>query len=590
GMVFQSFELSDMSPVLTTIHAILKIEPLAHSVLTATGDMLHVTRTLLDMPSLTKVTLNNGAQWLIASKPKIKWQASGGSKLVPDTSSTGTGSYKGVIQLAHLGADPDKNLSVLQRYAGTYPTEGSVTYAQVTGNSTGVRSSNIVFFYKTNTDAGGDTSRIYNTTSVAPTMQLLSFVLPHHVDHMNSSALLTPGLTGYRSAKGPLTAVAGNIISYNQPLEPVALEGRKRLSDSNRDRIQRQLSIDAASATDMTAGDPYFFGKSVARVARLYQIAYELGDSAVTGALGPKLLAALKQWLTDQTNSDPLVYDSSWGGVVSTKGIADPGADFGQGRYNDHHFHYGYFVYAGAVLAKHDITAFMPLRDAMNQLLRDYAAPSAADAYFPYMRHFDPYDGHSWAAGLFSFGDGRNQESTGEAINAYYAAYLYAKALGFDEVAQFYEVVLNMEAVSGRRYWHPLRAQARELFGEPFVHNVVGINWASKADYATFFGANPEYIYGIQMLPFTPASELLLKKDWVQEAWCPDQTSCADGMKQAATQANNNGWAQFLYTAYALVDPNAALDNVVKCTPDDGNTLTNALYWILTSGQQSYRA
>ncbi|KAJ2765505.1 hypothetical protein IWQ56_004071, partial [Coemansia nantahalensis] len=260
------------------------------------------------------------------------------------------------------------------------------------------------------------------------------------------------------------------------------------------------------------------------------------------------------------------------------------------GRYNDHHFHYGYFVYAGAVLARHNINGFAPLRDAMNQLLRDYAAPTATDAFFPYMRHFDPYDGHSWAAGLFSFADGRNQESTGEAINAYYAAYLYAKALGFEGLADFYEIVLNMEAASGRRYWHPMRAEARVLFGEPFVHNVVGINWAGKADYATFFGTNLEYLYGIQMLPFTPATDLLLTRDWVREAWCPDNASCADGMKQAAQSANNNGWAQFLHTAYALVDPNAALDAVVKCKPDDGNTLTNALYWILTSGQRSFRA
>ncbi|KAJ1727144.1 hypothetical protein LPJ61_004732, partial [Coemansia biformis] len=503
GMPFQTFELTSMAPVLKTNHAILKVEPLAHSVLSAHEHILQVTRDVANMPSLTKVTLNNGAQWLVATKPGIKWKAANGA-LVPDGSS-GTQSYSGFVQLAHMGDNPDSNLSVLQQYAGTYAIEGSVTYAQVTNNSTGGRSSNIVLFYKTNTDAGGDTSKVYNSTSVSTTMQLLSFVLPHHVDHMEKTSLLSPGLSGYRSAKGPLTAVAGNMISYNQPLEPVSFEGRNKLSDSDRDRIQRQLSIDVATSLDTSAGDPYFFGKSVARVARLYQIASELGDSSSMGKLRDKLVSSLTLWLKDQSNSDPLVYDSSWGGIVSSKGIVDPGSDFGQGRYNDHHFHYGYFVYAGAILAQHDINSFAPLRDAMNQLLRDYASPSYADAYYPYMRHFDPYDGHSWAAGLFSFADGRNQESSGEAVNAYYAAYLYAKALGFSQVADFYETILNMEATSGRRYWHPLRSQAQELYGEPFIHNVIGINWASKADYVTFFGTNTEYIYGIQMLPFTPA-------------------------------------------------------------------------------------
>ncbi|KAJ2760284.1 hypothetical protein IWQ57_006345, partial [Coemansia nantahalensis] len=240
GLAFQTFELAGVAPVLTTIHAVLTVEQLGRTVLSARENIYQVAQDVADMPSLTKVTLNNGAQWLITSKPEIKWR-SDGSRLVP--AGTVGSAYKGVVQLAHLGADPDSNLSVLQRYAGTYPTEGSVTYAQVNSdrNSTGERSANVVFFYKTNTDAGGDTAKIYSPASVSPTMQLLSFVLPHHVDRMNKTALLTPGLAGYRSAKGPLTAVAGNIISYSQPLQRVGLEGRNRLSDADRARLQRQL-------------------------------------------------------------------------------------------------------------------------------------------------------------------------------------------------------------------------------------------------------------------------------------------------------------------------------------------------------------
>jgi endoglucanase Acf2 len=30
------------------------------------------------------------------------------------------------------------------------------------------------------------------------------------------------------------------------------------------------------------------------------------------------------------------------------------GADFGNGQYNDHHFHYGYFAYAAAALGRKD--------------------------------------------------------------------------------------------------------------------------------------------------------------------------------------------------------------------------------------------
>jgi endo-1,3(4)-beta-glucanase len=35
---------------------------------------------------------------------------------------------------------------------------------------------------------------------------------------------------------------------------------------------------------------------------------------------------------------------------------------------------------------------------------------------------------------------------------------------------------------------------------------VVGVLWSTKVDHTPFFGDNTEYIYGIQMLPFTPAT------------------------------------------------------------------------------------
>ena len=49
-----------------------------------------------------------------------------------------------------------------------------------------------------------------------------------------------------------------------------------------------------------------------------------------------------------------LLYEDVWGGVVSTCGLHDEQCDFGNGMYNDHHFHYGYHIYTAAVLARAD--------------------------------------------------------------------------------------------------------------------------------------------------------------------------------------------------------------------------------------------
>lgn len=561
GLPFVSYEFVNGSPVLSTVMAILDVKPLATTVNTegtnSAASVRRMARAMAERPGMARVSLNDGSQWLVVSKPPIDWQQSKGQLVAKG------GAFNGVVQLAHLGDKPDANINTLQAYAGTYPVSASVSYGKI--ETASGRSSAITYIYQASTNSNG---------------KLLTMVLPHHVETLDKS-VQKPALTGYRCIKGEMTAVDGNAVTYTQPLQDaVTFEGPRQLSQQDTQRIKEQLAKDSAGVK-VTAPDPYFFGKGVAKIARLMQIAKEVSDDTTANALSDKLVGLLKPWLISQDNSDPLLYDVSWGGIITQKGANDPAADFGQGYYNDHHFHYGYFLYAAAILAKHEPSKFAPFKDAFSQLLRDYANPSKQDPELPHMRHFDPYDGHSWAAGLFEFGDGRNQESTGEAVNAYYSAMLYARAMGLTEAADFYEIVLNMEAHSGRQYWHPTLEQSKQQYGDGYQRSIVGILWSSKLDFATFFGAKPQYIYGIQMIPFTPATPLLLTKEWVSQAWTQ---SPHDTMESAAKAAGKDGWAQFLYTAYSLVNRKEAEPNALQCTPDDGNTLTNILHWIANYG------
>jgi hypothetical protein len=113
--------------------------------------------------------------------------------------------------------------------------------------------------------------------------------------------------------------------------------------------------------------DPYFAGKMMARMARLALIADELNQTAIVGALVARVKPDLQTWLL-HTSANPLVYDASWGGLVSggcnyddcggkckphcdnggppsdCPSLVTPGQDFGNAFYNDHHFHYGYWA------------------------------------------------------------------------------------------------------------------------------------------------------------------------------------------------------------------------------------------------------
>ena len=64
-----------------------------------------------------------------------------------------------------------------------------------------------------------------------------------------------------------------------------------------------------------------------------------------------------------------------------------------------------------------------------------------------------------------------------------------------------------------------------------------------QVDYATWFGANVEYIHGIQILPVTPVTELLLAPAWVREQY---------PVLAPALATASDGWKGFIYADLAV--------------------------------------
>lgn len=117
-----------------------------------------------------------------------------------------------------------------------------------------------------------------------------------------------------------------------------------------------------------------------------------------------------------------LYYDASWHGVASREGFSDLGcrnADFGNACYNDHHYHFSYFVVSAAVLVKlkPEFSTNQPFVSFVDTLIRDTANPSSQDLHFPTFRSFDWFDLHSWSRGVIPSADGKDQESTSEELN-----------------------------------------------------------------------------------------------------------------------------------------------------------------------------
>ncbi|MBF5067793.1 hypothetical protein G6O45_31825, partial [Salmonella enterica subsp. enterica serovar Istanbul] len=86
----------------------------------------------------------------------------------------------------------------------------------------------------------------------------------------------------------------------------------------------------------------------------------------------------------------------------------------------------------------------------------------------------DLFAGHSWANGLFDLGDGRNQESTSEAVNAWYAVSLFGQAFAEPRLRDLGRVLLAAEAASAQTYWQVPASST--VYAEPLASRRVVAN------------------------------------------------------------------------------------------------------------------
>lgn len=156
---------------------------------------------------------------------------------------------------------------------------------------------------------------------------------------------------------------------------------------------------------------------------------------------------------------------------------------------SDHHYHYGYFVHTAAIIRHLDPTwNTEALSSFVHSIIRDVANPSSEDPYFPFFRYFDWFMGHSWSQGLFSSADGKNEESTSEDVNFYYAMSLWASVSSEPKLERLSQVMLTVARRSIQAYF--LMEDNNANHPKAFVGNkVTGILYENKVDHTTFFSS-----------------------------------------------------------------------------------------------------
>jgi endo-1,3(4)-beta-glucanase len=398
------------------------------------------------------------------------------------------------------------------------------------------------------------------------------------------------GIYKTRSARGVVRFTATSGYDYQLPFVGVLPLLPNQLSQQEDSRLRALVNefVNQGPAAWNQRTDTYWSGKAYGKVAEVAAIAHSLGMTTQAGTLIDWLKSELADWFS-ATTTGPLdktkyfVYDSNWSVLL--------GLDESFGAHqqlNDHHFHYGYFVRAAAEICRVDASwcgsqAYGPM---VELLIRAYAA-GRDDPMFPYLRHFDPANGFSWASGHANFALGNNNESTSEAANAYGAIILYGLITGQQELVDR-GVYLHASTTSAYwEYWNNLDA-FRGLGGDAnnfppgYDRMATSIIWGAGGVFSTWFSGAFAHILGIQGLPLNPlVLHIGQHADYLQDYVTLGLSQSSNGQPSGLPPDH---WTDIWWNILAMTDAQRAIDdfNAVNLayTPEEGESKAHTFQWI----------
>ena len=407
----------------------------------------------------------------------------------------------------------------------------------------------------------------------------LQALYPHHW-HQNPSL---PPLTGsaYATVRGPLKLLAS--AEFETQLQhkgfvpwwpAVTSEAHKPLLDalmSNdlRDARRNMLHIGKG---------PYWQGKGLLRTTKLLDVVEAQGSKEQAQRLRELFKGRVEEWFTGSDRQRYFHLDRTLGTVLGY-----PEEYFSIEQMNDHHFHYGYWIRTMAEMALREPEWASPARwgGMVPWLIKDIATAERGRADFPFLRHFDVYEGHSWASGV-ALGDlGNNQESSSEAINAWVGLILWAEIHGDTSLRDLGVYLYNTEIEAIRHYWFDVH---RLVFPPEYPHVETSMLFGGGYKHNTWWTDEPRQIKGINLLPITTASTYLsLDPEHTRRslATLKQDTEVFESRGKKATPRDI--WQDLFAKYMALTEPDKALSHWERWgSVELGDSRTHTLHYLLS--------
>ncbi len=457
---------------------------------------------------------------------------------------------KHYFSVALLPDNSEKTLALFQKYAHAHVSDTRVEWAYDAPTSSVT------------------TTFAFTTTAHEGSQQGTLFAL---YPHQWRTAQEVRFLGEYASVRGTMKLAAGTAFRTRMRY-PGVLPALPKVAGVDPQQLASYVQLEVKRQPP-ALGDTYADGKWLGRDATLLALAeqYQLDDAAQ--ALRLRLRQRLEGWLTAGAGKDRglFYYDERWGTLIGYP------ASFGSDQeLNDHHFHYGYFLKAAAELARHDPAWGRDERwgGMVKLLIRDIASAERQDPLFPFLRNFDPYAGHSWASGHAKFGDGNNNESSSEAMNAWSGLILWGEATG-DRALRDLGIYLYTTEMHGiEEYWFDVHGDNRP---RAYTPSMVTMVWGGEGVAATWFSAQPQHVHGINWLPIH-AGALYLGR---YPAYVAKNYAALVEESGGSTWKD---WSDIIWMYRALADP-ADAARLFEASKDripyeGGNSKANTYSWI----------
>ncbi|MDT3739211.1 MAG: glycosyl hydrolase [Candidatus Kapabacteria bacterium] len=482
-------------------------------------------------------------------------------------------------------ADAVENLNMLKRNAFSF-----------------IKDTRVVWKYEENTSNVISDFHFDMVAKEGTSTNTVMTLFPHQYNHL--AGVNTFAKLKYPSPRGWLKTIEGNTFTTSIRNPGLLYQFPNVLNSSkgfNADMFKKYIdTLDMVNPNEMfpRGMDTYNDGKKMTKFGQALEAAgASTGKENFITNWGTRIKNRIEDWLTvTQSEMDAV----SVGGANDTVGPGDyylyyynpkwqsiygfPASFNSETEFNDHHFHWGYFIravvdmmmYQGADYGKDENWGAMTkmlIRDIAGDYRKvaDGGISDNGDPLFPKYRNWDPYMGYALASGHSGFADGNNQESSSEGQHFNAAVALFGALSGDKYYRDLGIYMFTTQLASIDEYWFDVNNKNFWRTERPwlkvngnyvetrdslkFKYPFVGMNWDNKAEMLTWFSPVIELISGINFLPYT-ASSVYLGRNLT---WMDDAYNNIVKLSKLDPDGYKPAWQNIIWQFLSLAKPDMAL-------------------------------